>query len=174
VEWELAQKLGSEQKFRAFRQRVEDAMAEDHRLEAAGLEASTYASSPEKPVLAGAVRRAVSWVVGETRSRKPKVEMSVDVLETLEETSTKSRVHRTYTKSPQSCVELNEAITIMEEALEELDPMDQEILVARHCEGKKQVEFAEWLKVSPQTINRRLPKALDELAAIMKKRGLGD
>jgi len=52
--------------------------------------------------------------------------------------------------------------------------MDQEILVARHCEGKKQVEFAEWLKVSPQTINRRLPKALDELAAIMKKRGLGD
>ncbi len=182
VEWELAQKLGSEQEVRAFRQRIEEARAEDRRLKAAGLEASVFKSCSEQNVLVSAIRRAVRGVIAEKRaprptakpSRRARDQMSVDTLERLENTSRKSRIHRAYTKSPQDCVVLNEEISSMEEALEELDPLDQAILVAKHCEGRKQIEIAESLKVSPQTVSRRLPKALDELAAIMKRRGLGD
>ena len=182
VKWELAQKLGSEQEVRAFRQRIEDARAEDRMLKAAGLEASVFKGCSEKKVLVNAVRIAVRGVIAEKRaprptakpSRRARDEMSVDALESLEATSRKSRVHRTYTKSPQACVELNEDIRIMEEALEELDSLDQAILVAKYCEEKKQIEIADSLKVPRSTVNRRLPKALDKLTAIMKRRGLGD
>src|SRR5438874_855854 len=44
------------------------------------------------------------------------------------------------------------------------------ILVTSYCEEKKGIEIAKLLGVSPQTISRRLPKALDKLTDIMRQR----
>jgi len=53
-------------------------------------------------------------------------------------------------------------------ALDELDPLDREVLVLRHFEELKNVEVAQCLGIEPSAATKRYQRALKRLRDIFK------
>jgi RNA polymerase sigma factor (sigma-70 family) len=163
VEAQLLLELGGgQQQLREFEERIEDAMAEDRRLRAAGRKATMFRDLPERRKLMGAIRR----VIAEDRPPRRKLEQSVPDMGMYCDASSNH--------CPVTHAVMAEEAGKLYKALDRLDQRDQDILRSCYYDGQKQVEAARSLSMPPQTINRRLQRALATLADDLRQDGIGD
>jgi RNA polymerase sigma factor (sigma-70 family) len=152
---------GSQKRLRELQERLEDAMAEDRRLNRAGRKAATFNRLPERKILVKAIRQ----VIADDRPPRRRADTSRVDLAGCEAMAG---------HDPAVCVVNAEMVVMVYEALQRLDPRDQAILHARYLEGLKQVEIAQRLQMPRQTVNRRLHSALAKMARYLRQAGCGD
>jgi RNA polymerase sigma-70 factor (ECF subfamily) len=70
--------------------------------------------------------------------------------------------------SPSKAAERNEAFARLEEALNEMDPLDREVLALRHFEELGNAETAELLGIRPAAASKRYVRALARLREILE------
>lgn len=62
-----------------------------------------------------------------------------------------------------------ERIEKLEEVLNEMDPVDREVIALRHFEELTNIETAEVLKIAPAAASKRYVRAMSKLSALMAK-----
>ena len=73
--------------------------------------------------------------------------------------------------SPSQALIRDESRIIIENALSEMDPIDQEVLALRHFEQLSNVEVADALGLEKSTASKRFVRALQRLRAIVEQHG---
>ena len=70
--------------------------------------------------------------------------------------------------SPSGAASKNETFARLEEALEQMDPLDREVLALRHFEELSNTETAELLGIQPPAASKRYVRALARLKEILE------
>ena len=70
--------------------------------------------------------------------------------------------------SPSHAAQRNEAFAKLEEALNQMDPLDREVLALRHFEELSNAEAAEFLGIQPAAASKRYVRALARLKQILE------
>jgi RNA polymerase sigma-70 factor (ECF subfamily) len=73
------------------------------------------------------------------------------------------------TTSPSLAARRGEALTLVREALEQLDPIDREVLVLRHFEQMSNHEAAAALCIKPAAASKRYVRALERLRGVLER-----
>lgn len=81
-----------------------------------------------------------------------------------------ARGHTLPRSSPAS--EWSDVSPLVDEALAELPPRMRELLVRRYLNGQSQADLAEEYAVSPATLSRRMTAGIEELRAILRRKGV--
>ena len=73
------------------------------------------------------------------------------------------------TTSPSLAARRGEIMTLVREALDQLDPIDREVLVLRHFEQMSNLEAAASLSIKPAAASKRYVRAVDRLRGVLEQ-----